>query len=275
MLRNSRYGIIATFALAVTLMISINAQADGINFHDTGIGQNKPFYRIFNDIFQTNYTNSNTLFSALNGSYGDTWDASGAVEIWALSQNQTGFTDNLYIVDSNTGFRQLAISSSAYTTNGPTDQLLSMPPVVINPRITDFYFELEVSHVGSPWTGMYSLDSFDTGLDSTTGRSNNYLASMDVTNIIRNNSTLWTSFRYEADANYILFTFEDYKVGHQMNQWTPSVGSDWDYGDLTFIIKNITTATYGGDPVPEPGTLVLFGTGLLGAALATRRKMKK
>ena len=119
---------------------------------------------------------------------------------------------------------------------------------------------------------MYSLDSFVTGLDSTTGRTNNYLASMDVTDIIRNNSTLWSDFRYEEGANYILFTFEDYKVGHLMDGWTPSVGSDWSYGDLTFIMKNISVTP---DTVPEPGTLVLFGTGLLGAALSAHRKMKK
>ncbi len=29
---------------------------------------------------------------------------------------------------------------------------------------------------------------------------------------------------------------------------------------------------YGGDPVPEPGTLALFGIGLAGAAMARRRK---
>ena len=41
-----------------------------------------------------------------------------------------------------------------------------------------------------------------------------------------------------------------------------------DYNDLDFIITNATTAS----PVPEPATLSLFATGLLGAAGFARRK---
>jgi hypothetical protein len=51
----------------------------------------------------------------------------------------------------------------------------------------------------------------------------------------------------------------------------PKGSSDWDYNDDTFVFNN---ASPKGDPAPtpEPSTFALFGTGLLGAAGAIRRK---
>jgi hypothetical protein len=45
-------------------------------------------------------------------------------------------------------------------------------------------------------------------------------------------------------------------------------GFDFDYNDDTFAITNVNAAS----PVPEPGSIVLLGTGLLGAVGAIRRK---
>jgi hypothetical protein len=45
-------------------------------------------------------------------------------------------------------------------------------------------------------------------------------------------------------------------------------GLDYDYNDDTFSVTNVNAAS----PVPEPGSIVLLGTGLLGAFGAIRRK---
>lgn len=47
----------------------------------------------------------------------------------------------------------------------------------------------------------------------------------------------------------------------------PLSGSDLDYNDDTFVFTNVTA-----NPTPEPSSFILFGTGLIGAAGALRRK---
>ena len=51
----------------------------------------------------------------------------------------------------------------------------------------------------------------------------------------------------------------------------PLTGSDLDYNDDTFVFTDIASTA----PTPEPSTFALFGTGLLGAAGALRRKFAR
>ena len=45
-------------------------------------------------------------------------------------------------------------------------------------------------------------------------------------------------------------------------------GGDFDYNDNQFLFTNVSAA-----PTPEPGSLILLGTGILGVASTLRRKM--
>lgn len=49
----------------------------------------------------------------------------------------------------------------------------------------------------------------------------------------------------------------------------PNGQSDFDYNDDTFVFTNVAA------PTPEPSSFVLFGTGLIGAAGALRRKFAR
>jgi hypothetical protein len=49
----------------------------------------------------------------------------------------------------------------------------------------------------------------------------------------------------------------------------PVIHSDWNYNDDSFIVVGASAAT----ATPEPGTLALFGSGILGLAGVVRRKL--
>jgi hypothetical protein len=50
----------------------------------------------------------------------------------------------------------------------------------------------------------------------------------------------------------------------------PLTGSDLDYNDDNIVVTNVTST-----PTPEPSTIILFGTGLVAAASALRRKFAR
>ncbi len=51
--------------------------------------------------------------------------------------------------------------------------------------------------------------------------------------------------------------------------WEDRIGGDFDYNDLIFAFTDPPN-----DPVPEPGTLAMFGLGFLGLAALRRRKLR-
>ncbi len=75
---------------------------------------------------------------------------------------------------------------------------------------------------------------------------------------------------YAFNADTWLLAFEDLKGVFNPTTGKLTGGSDFDFNDMIVLVDNITTST-----VPEPGTIVLLGAGLLGLGFYGRRRSQK
>ena len=65
-----------------------------------------------------------------------------------------------------------------------------------------------------------------------------------------------------------LWTNNEYILAFEDLDGSGIPGSDWDFTDMVVMVESV-------NPVPEPATMLLFGTGMLGLALISRKKFFK
>jgi hypothetical protein len=107
----------------------------------------------------------------------------------------------------------------------------------------------------------YTEDSKNTGIG--TGPDGNIRA---LSYLVKDGTTLTGNLaHYFSASGQVAKGNDDWALAFE--DLSPSSGSDFDFNDAVFYVKDISA-------VPEPGTILLLGAGLVGLGFYGRRRMK-
>jgi hypothetical protein len=233
----AKFGILASLAVAASLTAASPAFADSMLFNSTDIGK----------AVTLNY----------NG-----YDSNGGASIGGLTGSTT--------------FTLTGVSGNDYSFNYSVTNTSSAP--VTGSRISSFAFNTDPTITGASSTGAYSYaqlnSTYPNGIgsvdvcfkDANTGACSGG-GSGGLTLGQTGTGTFTLSFASPVSA----LTLSDFFVRYQSITGIPGVSSASGAGTISSSTSGGSTST-GGTPVPEPGMLGLFGAGIIGLALARRRR---
>ena len=135
--------------------------------------------------------------------------------------------------------------------------------------ISDYFFPNHSTTAGAT-ADFGSVNAGDTLVFELYNYATNQLFASDAAYSVDGVNHAYTTAFAGGDLGGTIFPAGTY-VGMED---LPNGSSDFDYNDDAFLFTNVGVAPHGDpSPVPEPGSLLLLGTGALGAAGAVRRKL--
>jgi len=204
----------------------------------------KHLYEIWEDTFNVDIDDSS---QALFDSYGITNDS-----LWYETNG------GVHLEATYAGFRhQLGFSTDGSTIHSIGDWLDADGSFSYNPE-----HEFNLTVQAFEWVDQYSTDGDNHPEGKIFSKSDNAnFAAFEVPDELLSNFTGGINLEGYNQGEVWFLAFEDQPVGS-------GGAGDEDYNDLVFVATDVA-------PVPEPTTMLLFGTGLLGLVGFGRKKFFK
>ena len=253
--------ICVVFALMSTTFVRGDLVTQyGVDISDANpYGDNINLYQLFNRYFADQlgenglYGSSNELFNDRGVDPHTNWTTSGSQLVGAFKVAALGH--EMAMIDVATG----SVIDSLYHVGGTTNLGLEGGITDLSGQsVTNIPDGLHVSFRLDAYWGNDLIYSWSSNPEEN-GDGMIHMVALDITDLYNEK---WGTF----NTSVYMFGWEDL----HLTAAGGGLPADWDYQDFAVIMTNVTPD--GTPVVPEPGTMLVFGAGLVGLGLGYRRK---
>ena len=242
----------------------------GVNISDANsYGDNINLYQLFNRYFAEQlgeaglYASSNDLFNDRGVNPYTDWTTSGSQLVGAFKVAALGH--EMSMLDASGNIVASLISVGGTVNIGQADGITDLS----GQSVVNIADGLNVSFRLDAYWGDSHLYGWSSNPDENDGRLNPYSNDNMIHMIALDITDLYNAKHGTLNDSVYMFGWEDL----HLTAYGGGLPADWDYQDFVAIMTNLTPNDNA--VVPEPGTMLIVGMGVLALPLARRRLRKK